>query len=72
MHTLQYFDYNGVQVTFLDFDQQTHSQPAQPRDIHITDPLALNVAAVRLAIAADIRQHQPYPCPRSLHFKESF
>ena len=66
MSTLQHFDYNGVDVTFMDFDQDTHSVAVQPRDIHIVEPVALRLSEVAEAIVEDIRLHQPAPKTTSM------
>lgn len=58
MPLLQHYDYNGVDITFMDFDEDTNSIPCQPRDIHITEPPALNLPSVRTEIAAYIRRQQ--------------
>ena len=57
MITLQHFDYNGVDVTFYNFDEDTHSVAVQPRDIHIIEPVALRLPAVVEEIVENIRLH---------------
>jgi len=56
----QHYDYNGIDVTYLDFSEQVHSIPCQPRDIHILFPMELNVNSVKEEIAVDIRTGQGY------------
>ena len=58
MPTLQHYDYNGVDITFYDFDEDTNSVPCHVRAIHIIEPATLQLPVIAEEIANYIRSQQ--------------
>jgi hypothetical protein len=54
MPTLQHFDYNGTDVQFYDWAEELHSVKCKAKDLHIVEPEALNLPAIKAEIAEDI------------------
>lgn len=54
MPTLQHFDYQGTDISFYDFAEELHSVKCKVKDLHITEPEALNLPAVKAEICKDI------------------